>query len=255
MTKVIHFPDRDAVELAVVEWATIDRTLCDDVPAINAYDVIVIDDTETVEILLDNGGFHHAPFISGTHIPRDSLHMAQREVELIGHRKQQKIRQEKEAAIIAKIAEAIGSRAKIIENSLYVDDKLFYHYDIDIRETGSAWKSVKFRISVGSYGRGNRTSFPQKKDGSFSYDKIAAAIIGKADSDIRVRERLDRQNNNKAAVTELDGKLTYLTSWNVGASFNPEKPVAVDVRISLNLTPAKVLELDAALKQVLGATR
>jgi hypothetical protein len=123
---------------------------------------------------------------------------------------------------------------------------------VEEREHHSSYRSRpsgKLRLSIGAWG--DRASYPQRKDGSFSYDKIAVVLRGMA-SRKKVEAAMEAAraaNANSVAALQQELNLPDYSGV-VAASSNPEKPVLVDLsRVSsakLNMTvdAARALMVD-----------
>ena len=114
----------------------------------------------------------------------------------------------------------------------------------------------RYRIVTGSYG--NKSQYPQKKDGSFSWNKIGDDMIRYAERKVSESKLLAVQTSNKNGVAELKAEFG-LTDWNseydsvlkISASANTEKPVHVKIDFKKNMTADEVRHLRNALK-ILG---
>lgn len=75
------------------------------------------------------------------------------------------------------------------------------------RSGGSAWRrrsTGRMRCSVGAFG--DRQSFPERKDGTFSYDKIALKLLGAVYAAIREAELAVQKKSNAQSVAALRAK-------------------------------------------------
>lgn len=81
------------------------------------------------------------------------------------------------------------------------------YIDFENEMTGSSWRrkyTGKIRCRVGDYG--DRQSFPQRKDGTFSNDKIAQKLLNCVWAAIREAELNNQKKSNATAVAELKKK-------------------------------------------------
>lgn len=126
---------------------------------------------------------------------------------------------------------------------------------INIREEYSSstyrWsyrKTGKLRLNVGDYG--NTKSLPQKKDGSFSYDKAADVLVGIAMRQYREKVAERTRQNNKAIAEQFknDTGMTYL--WAFDASNDSTKPIHFNKQIDKNLTVEEATKLFNVLKEL-----
>lgn len=131
------------------------------------------------------------------------------------------------------------------------------NYWIDIKEeyTGtSSWRSRpngKIRVSVGSFG--SRTSYPQKKDGTHNYAKIASRLVGLANAEIAKKRAEAQAARNAGGAEELRKELGLQEYWGtmrVNTSSRKDKPIKVGVEIKQEMTADEARALHAALKNL-----
>lgn len=116
----------------------------------------------------------------------------------------------------------------------------------------SKWRSSpvagKWRIAYGDYG--STISFPQRKDGTHNYERIAELII---DDVARIKARQQKeatQAANKSGVEALRNKLgleKYYGVMQLTPSAVEEKPFFVKVDIQSSMTAEQVIKLHEAL--------
>jgi hypothetical protein len=110
----------------------------------------------------------------------------------------------------------------------------------------------KVRVSVGQLG--DRAAFPQRKDGTHSYDKIAELAVAKMlreESSARSTSEMESNREaNKAGAEALAKELglaEYYGPMRVAPSSMLEKPVFVKVNIERAMTYTEAKKLHAAL--------
>lgn len=140
-------------------------------------------------------------------------------------------------------------------------ESLHKAYLISIEERyergSSSWRSGPFigwKIVIGGYG--DKSSFPQKKNDSFSWDKIALEFWG------RIARKMAEQNTRqKIEVASLAGKpiaeeirkefeLSEYGGTTVNANVNKVGTVQLQVSLNIQLTPERAREILTALKAV-----
>jgi len=113
---------------------------------------------------------------------------------------------------------------------------------------GSSWHSHKTGTKVVIGGYGGKT-FPQKKDGSFSYDKIAAAVReihnSRIAANVKEQKEKTRHETNKV-IQQRICKAFGLTEY---GPVSPAKYAdnKVNVKLDLTLTESEATELLQAL--------
>lgn len=110
-------------------------------------------------------------------------------------------------------------------------------------------KPIGERIVVGQYG--DRQSYPMRKDGTYSWGKIAERLGRYADGKNRATLAAIHKQRNQAAVERVKashGLREY--SGVVSASSNPKAPVTVSVKINLSMTEERAERLLLALRRL-----
>lgn len=175
-------------------------------------------------------------------------------------------RAEVAAAAIALGATAVAEyrTSKDSEGTEHTSHRLFingvdvtYHLDLNKRFKRSGlvgWRSSKdvgqprFTLSVGQYGK--KTTLPQKKDGSFSWDKAAENLIGVAQR-LKARATADAnvQSNNDIAE-EFRNEVPSLR-WASGFRISPSTVVGHPIRVKIDMefvaTPERAREIREGL--------
>jgi len=109
----------------------------------------------------------------------------------------------------------------------------------------------KDRIVVGNYG--DRTSYPQRKDGTYNYDAISTKLVGYAERRIQENAARRRTASNAVTVSELRNELglhEYYGTMTVSASPSVEAPVYVKLKIERAMSVEKARALAEALKAI-----
>ena len=168
---------------------------------------------------------------------------------------------------LTKLAEACvaaGSQAEVRDNRLIVDGHdLTYSVTIRSRDKAplrSGW-SRQVHVPVYVYtvritGTGRRAglpdaSLPQKKDGSFSWDRGAQLLISVARSRGRQKTNEEVRAANAPAVAtlieELGAQLVYDQN-SLTPTSHPEKQVLLTFKLSAGVTVERAREIHALLK-------
>ena len=127
------------------------------------------------------------------------------------------------------------------------------HVDVKEERTDvSQWQSVpngKLRVVTGDYG--DRKNYPQRKDGSFDFEKIGAWLV----QDMRrMAERREAQAVREGSADMLANLRAELGLRELGgkcrlyASGDAEAPVHIDFSLSQNVSADKAREIVNALK-------
>lgn len=105
------------------------------------------------------------------------------------------------------------------------------------QERLSAWRSretSQLQVTIGSYGE--RKTYPQKKDGSFSYDKIADRVCEWAQGKIETAKTERGKQNNSGRTSEWlashPGIKEYYGAMRVSPSSVDGSPLFVKIEIS-----------------------
>jgi len=132
------------------------------------------------------------------------------------------------------------------------------YFDVSEERTSiSTWRSRpngKVRITVGDYG--NKTSYPQRKDGTHNYGAIATTLLNDVEQKI-VQGKADAARKANAAIVptlrrEYDFKYEYsgqgIADVNVGPSSTVDKPVSLTFKYAGSVTVERAKEIMDALK-------
>ncbi len=197
---------------------------------------------------------------------------AAQEVENAKYRETQRIANEKRCAELlpyyVEIAKALsdieGFRATVVEGELqfrvvsqgYVYTNLHYYLSFETRyERSHAWRGLDkpkgVSCTVGQYGE--RKTFPQKKDGTFSYGKIADALV------LYVRRAVSEAQTKAAKAQVADVVGDFCTKHGIreyygngamkaeASSIGAEKPLFVTVEIKRAMSVADAERLAEVL--------
>lgn len=110
----------------------------------------------------------------------------------------------------------------------------------------------KVRVTIGMFGDSGRKSYPQRADGTHSYDKIADQLVGIVEQQA-AKDRMERTRRANAAsvnIVALQAELgvsEYSAAFRVAASADRAAPVFVKVAIGRAMTVEQVRALHAAL--------
>lgn len=158
---------------------------------------------------------------------------------------------------VEKIADILSDRKRNVVVSIspntFTVDGVNCIYQVDFKEeyTSSTWRSRptgKIRMTVGDYGE--RQSYRQKKDGTFSYDKAADRIEAYVIRQTKASDAQSRRNANKTVVAEFR-KLANVTEYGwFGVSDDLEKPIRVKIDISRSMSVDEAFKLVEALKAI-----
>ena len=129
-----------------------------------------------------------------------------------------------------------------------------WFYKLDEEWTKSSWHSKrtgKYRFVTGDYG--NRTSYPERKDGTFNYAAIAEKLIGEANKKNRQLQADRQRNNNMNEVRDLISEVfpdqersKYQDA--IAPSAVADKPVFFSLKISQAMTVDEARKLAAAVR-------
>lgn len=125
-------------------------------------------------------------------------------------------------------------------------------YQIEIKEEHTStgmWSSRptgKLRLTVGDYG--DRVSYKQKTDGTFSYDKIAAKIESYVRHRTNINDSQDRRKVNRTISDQFrkDNDLTEY-GWFTNSD-DLKSPIRVVMNMSRNMTVDQATKFVEALK-------
>lgn len=106
----------------------------------------------------------------------------------------------------------------------------------------------RYRLTVGDYGE--KTSFPQKKYGSFSYDKVALLLRNKAHRIVSRNNAEAARSANKEIVRRVMNAVGIEGDYSshLSATADVNKPVELKFTFCRNLTEADAIALIAYLK-------
>jgi hypothetical protein len=133
----------------------------------------------------------------------------------------------------------------IISDGCITIDGIRPQWEFKERYTSSTWRSRPtgtYQFTVGDWG--DRKVFPQRKDGTFSYAKLAEQMLHQVQV-VKVRQELrDAQENNKlfaAAIREEFG----IDHWSsmVTPSQADQKPIHLRVSINRAVTTERAREI------------
>ena len=133
------------------------------------------------------------------------------------------------------------------------------HVKLEREASSSRWRSGipngKMRAVVGEYG--DKVTYPQRKDGSLNYAKIAEEAIKRLlsrEAFLYERHKMENTKARNAAVVrafnEERGLMEYYGSFRVSASAVKDKPAMVKVDIQQAMTFDEAAKLHAALLQL-----
>lgn len=158
---------------------------------------------------------------------------------------------------VEKIADILSDRKHnvVVKTSpkTFTVDGINCTWWIEFKEeyTSSTWRSRptgKLRMTVGEYG--DRQSYRQKTDGTFSYDKAADKIESYVIRQTRANDAQSRRNANKNVVAEFR-KLADVTEYGwFGVSDDLERPVRVKIDINRSMSVDEAFKLVEALKAI-----
>lgn len=155
-------------------------------------------------------------------------------------------------------AEYLPPPAGLSEGKLIVNDHGAHRYvDLSAEKTKQGWRSVpngKYRVKVGWFGETKQ--FPEKADGSFSYDKMAEQLILAVRYKQNLQRQVDRQSRNEATLkqTREDGSLADVRmSEGKGArlEFRPTSEEALPVQVTFQVAKLMTVEQAKAFEQTL----
>jgi hypothetical protein len=159
----------------------------------------------------------------------------------------------KREALYRKIALDMPGHDVRIADGKFVVDGVDLRYSISIEDqrerTHSRFRlgaKTGERIVVGQYG--DRTSYPQRKDGGHNYEKIAQNLLGIVAAEKRKAAARANEQANTSAAQYVKEITDSRDSYRIYASDNPEKPVRVTVDVKVNLTHEQAIDLVRALK-------
>jgi hypothetical protein len=185
----------------------------------------------------------------------DKARLARKLVIAANSRKAIAERADRRAACYSGIISAIKAAGHTAERpegkGLVVDGQdIGWDLSVDVEHDRGYNQTGKLRVVVGRYG--NRTSFPQRKDGSHSYYKIAQALIGIAARHAQeaqvARARADAKPTVDALVRKY-GKKIGEDHWytpgglNLKPSQSPDKPVFIEFKLGGAVTAERAEQI------------
>lgn len=136
-----------------------------------------------------------------------------------------------------------GTRVRDPETGQITWDGVKLVWLVDIQEVHAGakwWPTGKLKVTVGEYG--NRTTYPQRKDGTFAYDKMAIKLAEIVSRRRRQEKARSQGAINSQVVKELKESLG-LESY--GSEFqytdDPARPVQVEFKRSMSVDQAKAV--------------
>lgn len=136
---------------------------------------------------------------------------------------------------------------------LHVEGLKYLRLEIrsDLRHTSRFRSEPTGKVSV-TYGEyGNRTRFPQRKDGTHNYEEIAKLISYDIEQENQKNKMARAVDGNKAVVISLRNEFGMpehsYGAMKIGASANPDKPVFITIEIKQAMTVADARKLHTAL--------
>ncbi len=129
---------------------------------------------------------------------------------------------------------------------------------IDLREDRSSnyygrrqgEKTNKISVTVGDYG--DKSRYPQRKDGGHNYPEIAAKLVRYYEAQ-QAREKAHAHTTiNRDSVKMLQDKYTWSSPWSFTTTSILEKPVRVERKLSLVGTPEEVEAYMTAVDKALA---
>ena len=112
-------------------------------------------------------------------------------------------------------------------------------------------KNGKLRISYGHHGA--KTSFPQRKDGTFNFEVIAQHIKDHVEHNRVVKQTQAIKAGNEDLAARINKQLktrSYDSTFRLNASAVVERPVFVTCEIKRTMTPAQAMALFQALHMI-----
>lgn len=191
---------------------------------------------------------------------------AKREVERAAWRASDKAarlksNREFRSPILQKVAAAVialGHKADVVvdDGALSVDgvDIMWYleiAYEQRQLSRFRSERTNRVRVTVGDYG--NKTGFPQRKDGTHNYESIAHILIGYATRQIEKDRAEVARGYNKGGVEALRKELKlpeYYGVMQISASQSLDKPVYVKLELKRGMQYHEVIALHKALKEL-----
>lgn len=247
---------------AVRAAARVDHTLCPDAPNFNPGDVLVVN--QEVYYVTATGSISKLDeankIVSWRMVRPGELSYGAAEVlAKISVKK----KRDRHNAILAAVAAAVGPRAQVkpsadldaarssADDTLFIDGNMVYELKISPDYSRSGWNRYstgKWSVTVGEYR--SKTRFPERRDGTHNYQKVAELLLAIADRRLQDKEVMDREEQNRQVVTdEVAATLGPLSSC-IRPSADPERPVRISFNLDRCLTVEQARQLAAALESI-----
>ncbi len=153
------------------------------------------------------------------------------------------------------IATQIGARATVVNSDLCIDGErtwdLEIHEDRDRSYGYARGTTGKMSVVVGNYG--NKSRYPERKNGGHNYPAIAEKLVHLHDARIK-RDQITKkvENNRITHVDALRTEFGYVGGWSINATSDESKPVRVERKVALTGTPDQVRLFKAAIDEVVA---
>ena len=139
---------------------------------------------------------------------------------------------------------------------ILINGKPYYNIEFKSEYSGPhSWRSSptgKMRLIVGDFG--NNTSVPQRKDGSFTWSKVAEVIVNEIIGEMRWLEKRNTTDTNNDIARKLAKELGYDDKTFLGYPFegsdNPKFPIKMKLTCDSITTVDKAKRIIELWKQI-----
>lgn len=146
-----------------------------------------------------------------------------------------------------------GATAQLVDGKLHVNGQnMEFRFDMREERTSSTFHrraSGKIRVLVGPWGE--KEQFPQRKDGTHNYEKMARSLVRHAERErLAIIARCNREDNEVLvdALRDELGLSRYSRPVYLNATTDASRPVHFDLEIKRRMTVQEARDLYAILK-------
>lgn len=149
------------------------------------------------------------------------------------------------------VAAAVGPRASLSEGKLLIDGEPVWDLSIseDRSRTYVGRGTGTLSVTVGDYG--DKSRYPQRKDGSHNYPEIAAKLVRYHDMRMAKVQASKKRDSNSQHVKQLTDQFGY-HPWNFTATTEESAPVLVKRPLAFHGTPNEVRRFITEIDKVLA---
>jgi len=193
---------------------------------------------------------------SGALISVNSINPTTQEEKLAARNARYKLAElakvDRRQTILQTVASHVGTRATIVDGRLLIDGQavwdLSIHEDQDRSRGYASGTNGKVSVTVGDYG--DKSRYPQRKDGTHNYPEIATKLV--RCHDVRTASTLAsrKRHSNQSHVKTLRDQFGYGSGWNFEAVADDAKPVRAERKLAFFGTSEEIQAYIAAIDEV-----